>query len=165
MTAFTYRFVPAMHYMAHLVHAGTIGQPYHFRVNRLQDWGQQDLGWRQVQRLAGSGELGDMLSHRIDYGHLLLVPINRVVADTRRYIDTRAGHVSDLEDWVAMIAEFEVGATGFLESSKLATGRGSGGHSQDYCEVNGSDGSLVYLLEHPHELQVGRKGSRPRERM
>src|SRR5207244_4466504 len=84
MTAFTYRFVPAMRYMAHLVHSGAVGQPYHFRANRLQDWDARPLGWRQVQRLAGSGELGDMLSHRIDYGHLLIGPISRVVGRTRR---------------------------------------------------------------------------------
>src|SRR5437660_12604648 len=31
MTAFTYRFVPAMRYMAHLVHSGLVGKPYQFR--------------------------------------------------------------------------------------------------------------------------------------
>src|SRR5204863_3826916 len=78
MTAFTYRFVPAMRYMTHLVHRGDIGKPYHFRAQRFQDWGDRNLGWRQVKKLAGSGELGDMLSHRIDYGHLLVGPIARL---------------------------------------------------------------------------------------
>ena len=76
MTAFTYRFVPAMRYMAHLVKSGFIGRPYHFRSCRLQDWGTRAVGWRQVAELAGSGELGDMLSHRIDYAHLLVGPIS-----------------------------------------------------------------------------------------
>jgi len=31
MTAFTYRFVPAMRYLSHLVKQGALGQPYHFR--------------------------------------------------------------------------------------------------------------------------------------
>lgn len=57
-----------------------------------------------------------------------------------------------------MLADFENGATGVFESTKTATGRGEGGHSQDYCEVNGSQGSLVYLLERPLELQIGRPG-------
>src|SRR4051812_16752324 len=30
MTAFTYRFVPAMRYLAHLVKTGALGRPYHF---------------------------------------------------------------------------------------------------------------------------------------
>ena len=41
MTAFTYRFVPAMRYLAHLVQSGDLGQPYHFRSCRLQDWEEQ----------------------------------------------------------------------------------------------------------------------------
>jgi len=158
MTAFTYRFVPAMRYMTHLAKTGAVGQPWHFRANRFQDWGTRPLGWRQVERLAGSGELGDMLSHRLDYSQILVGPISRLVASTRRYLDERDGQISDLEDWVSIIAEFENGVTGNFESTKLATGRGEGGSSQDYCELNGSDGTLVYFLGRPLELQVGRKG-------
>ena len=158
MTAFTYRFVPAMNYMAQLVKSGFIGEPHHFRSCRLQDWGTRALGWRQVAKMAGSGELGDMLSHRIDYAHLLVGPIARVVADTRRFLDNRDGHVSDLEDWVTILAEFSNNATGVLESSKLATGRGEGSRSQDYCEVNGSEGTLLFQLSHPLELQITKRG-------
>ncbi|MBI3853296.1 MAG: Gfo/Idh/MocA family oxidoreductase [Verrucomicrobia bacterium] len=160
MTAFTYRFVPAMRYMAHLVKHGNIGQPYHFRSCRLQDWGTRALGWRQVAKLAGTGELGDMLSHRIDYAHLLVGQINRLVADNRRFHDVRDGQVSDLEDWVTILAEFANNATGVLESSKVATGRGEGGRSQDYCEVNGSEGTIVFQLKRPLELQIAKRGGK-----
>lgn len=158
MTAFTYRFVPAMRYLAHLVKEGAIGQPYHFRACRLQDWGSRSLGWRQVARLAGSGELGDMLSHRIDFAHLLAGPFTRVVAQTKRYFDSRQGEPSDLEDWVAILGDLRSGATAVLESSKIATGRGEAWRSQDYCEINGSDGSFVFFTEHWNELQAGTKG-------
>ena len=80
MTAFTYRFVPAMRYLSHLIQQGEMGQPYHYRSCRLQDWGTRNLGWRQV-KLAGTGELGDMLSHRIDFAHHLLGPMKRLVAN------------------------------------------------------------------------------------
>jgi predicted dehydrogenase len=158
MTAFTYRFVPAMHYMSHLVQSGALGKPYHFRAQRFQDWGDRNLAWRQVRKLAATGELGDMLSHRIDYGHFLVGPMKRVTAQLKRFLDMRGGQPSDLDDWVAMLAEFEAGATGVLESTKLATGRGEGGKSRDYCEVNASEGSAVYYLNKPHELKLGRKG-------
>ena len=55
MTAFTYRFVPAMRYLSHLVQRGDLGQAYHYRSCRLQDWGTRNLGWRQVRKLAGTG--------------------------------------------------------------------------------------------------------------
>src|SRR5260370_41082953 len=126
-----------MHYMSHLVKSGFIGRPYHFRSCRLQDWDARALGWRQVAKLAGTGELGDMLSHRIDYAHLLIGPMKRIVAELRHFHDVRGGQVNELDDWVAIMAEFSANrATGVLESSKLATGRGEGARSQDCCEVN-----------------------------
>jgi predicted dehydrogenase len=112
MTAFTYRFVPAMRYMKHLVDSGAIGTPFHFRAQRFQDWGERNLGWRQVKSLAGTGEMGDMLSHRIDYAHLLVGPITRLVADLKTFVPTRGGKPSDVDDWVAMLCEFGDGDGG-----------------------------------------------------
>jgi predicted dehydrogenase len=159
MTAFTYRFVPAFRYLSHLVKSGAIGQPYHLRVQRFQDWGQRNLGWRQVARLAGSGELGDMLSHRLDYAHVLMGQIKSLVADLHRFHDVREGQASDLEDWVAIIARFTNAATGVFESTKVATGRGESARSQDYCEANGSEGTVVYFMSAKPEIHIGRRGS------
>lgn len=160
MTAFTYRFVPAMRYMDHLVHSGAVGRPYHFRAQRFQDWGTRNLGWRQVKKLAGAGELGDMLSHRIDYGHLLVGRVDRLVADLRRFVDERDGQPSDVDDWVAILCEYEQEVTGVLESTKLATGRGEGHYGQDVAEVNGSEGSIVYSTQKPLELRIGKRGDK-----
>jgi predicted dehydrogenase len=158
MTAFTYRFVPAMRYMRHLIQSGSVGTPWHFRSCRLQDWGTRSVGWRQVARLAGSGEIGDMLSHRIDYALTLVGPMTRIVAHTQRIHNVRDGQPNDLEDWVVIVADFTNGAVGVLESSKMATGRGEGSKSQDYVEVNGSEGSIVFQLENPLQLQITNKG-------
>ncbi len=152
MTAFTYRFVPAMRYIAHLVQAGAVGTPYHFRVHRLQDWGVRYLGWRQQKQFAATGEMGDMLSHRIDYGHLLVGQIANLAAQTRLLVTERGGKPADVEDWVAVLANFKNGATGVMESSKLATGCGEGKDSPDRCEVNGTEGTLVYQLAKPHAI-------------
>jgi predicted dehydrogenase len=161
MTAFTYRFVPAMRYMHHLVSRGDIGRPYHFRASRFQDWADRDLGWRQEKRMAGTGEIGDMLSHRIDYGHLLIGPIARLVARTRRFVEDRKGHASDLEDWVSVIADFDVPdrTTGVFESTKLASGRGEGLYGLDLCEVNGSEGTIAYTTQKPLQLLIGKLGA------
>jgi predicted dehydrogenase len=158
MTAFTYRFVPAMRYMRHLVKSGEVGTPWHFRSCRLQDWGTRSIGWRQVAKLAGSGELGDMLSHRLDYAHSMLGPATGVSAHTQRIHNVRGGQPNDLEDWVVVVADYSNGAVGVLESTKMATGRGEGAHSQDYVEINGSEGSIVFQLETPLQLQIAKKG-------
>jgi predicted dehydrogenase len=157
-TAFTYRFVPAMRYLRHLVKRGDLGQPYHYRSCRLQDWGTRNLGWRQVKKLAGTGELGDMLSHRIDFAHTLIGPMKRLVANTINLTPVRGGHPNDTEDWVAILAEFASGATGVLESSKLASGRNESWRSLDYVEVNGSAGSFVFITGQWNQLQYGKTG-------
>jgi predicted dehydrogenase len=156
MTAFTYRFVPAMHYLHHLVARGDLGQPYHYRSCRLQDWDARNLGWRQIKKLAGTGELGDMLSHRIDFAHLLAGPMRRLVANLKQLVATRQGAPSDLEDWAAILAEFQNGATGVLESSKLASGRNESWRSLDYVEVNGSERSYVFITGEWNKLQTGK---------
>jgi predicted dehydrogenase len=158
MTAFTYRFVPAMRYLSHLVHRGDLGRPYHFRSCRLQDWGTRGLGWRQVKSLAGSGELGDMLSHRIDFAHLLVGPFARLVAGTAQWHDTRGGQPNDLDDWVGILGLFESGATGMLESSKQASGRNESWRSLDYVEVNGSERSFIFRTGDWNKLETGKVG-------
>jgi predicted dehydrogenase len=158
MTAFTYRFVPAMRYLSFLVKRGDLGQPYHYRSCRLQDWGTRNLGWRQVKKLAGTGELGDMLSHRIDFAHLLIGPMRRLVANTRILHSMRGGAPSDLEDWVAVLAEFQNGASGVLESSKLASGRNESWRSLDYVEINGSERSYIFITGEWNKLQTGKVG-------
>jgi len=160
MTAFTYRFVPAMRYFKHLMDQGAVGQPYHFRNCRLQDWGQRGLGWRQVAKLAGSGEMGDMLSHRIDFAHLLLGPMTQLAGRTRIFHPSRGGQPSDLEDWAGLLTEFQCGATGMLESSKVATGHHESMYSQDYVEINGSEGSIRYDTQRPHEVLIARRGDK-----
>ena len=162
MTAFTYRFVPAMRYLRHLVHSGAIGTPWHFRAQRFQDWGRAALGWRQRLADAGSGEVGDMLSHRLDFGHSVIGPITRVMAQTSQVWATRlddAGDLqpSDTEDWVGCLTEFRGGVTGVFESVKTATGYAGGVTSRDWCEVHGSDGAAAYELAHP--LRILRAGA------
>ena len=158
MTAFTYRFVPAMRYLAHLVQRGDLGQPYHYRSCRLQDWGTRGLGWRQVKKLAGTGELGDMLSHRIDFAHLLVGPMKRLVANMKIVHPMRGGQPNDLDDCVSFLADFKNGATGVLESSKLASGRNESWRSLDYVEVNGTERSFVFITGEWNKLQVGKVG-------
>lgn len=158
MSAFTYRFVPAMRYLAHLVQRGDLGQPFHYRSCRLQDWGTRSVGWRQVKQLAGTGELGDMLSHRIDFAHLLIGPMTRLVANLKQWHSLRGGESNELDDWVAMLVEFQNSATGVLESSKLASGRNESWRSLDSVEINGSERSFVFISGDWNKLQAGKVG-------
>lgn len=165
MTAFTYRFVPAMRYLKHLVDKGTFGEIRHFRSQRFQDWPETSLGWRQYRKFAGTGELGDMASHRIDFGHHLVGRITEVSGALKQFVprdrDPEGKPVppSDTDDWCAFLAFFEAGATGVFESTKLACGRGSGGRGHDFVEINGSEASGIYELRYPYRVLLATKGS------
>jgi predicted dehydrogenase len=158
MTAFTYQFVPAMRYLRHLVQRGDLGTPYHYRSCRLQDWGTRNLGWRMVRQLAGTGEIGDMLSHRINFAQKLVGPVRRLVASLKNLTPIRDGRPNDTDDWVAILAEFHSGASGVLESSKLASGRNESWRSLDYVEINGSEASFEFTTGKWNELQHGKLG-------
>jgi predicted dehydrogenase len=158
MTAFTYRFVPAMRYLDHLVKRGDLGQPYHYRSCRLQDWGTRNVGWRQVKKLAATGEIGDMLSHRIDFANLLVGPMKRLVANLGNLTPVRDDKPNDTDDWVAILAEFQSGASGVLESSKLASGVNESWRSPDRVELNGSAASFSFTTGTWNELQYGKAG-------
>jgi predicted dehydrogenase len=160
MTAFTYRFVPAMRYLKHLCDRGDFGQIYHFRAQRFQDWGDRELGWRQVKALCGTGELGDMLSHRIDYAHYLIGPITRIAADMRNFVPVRGRAGSDVDDSVSILADFQSGTTGVLESTKLATGVGEGHGGEDVVQINGAEGSAAYSTQNPLQIRIARRGDK-----
>lgn len=163
MTAFTYRFVPGMRYLKHLVTTGTLGQLRHARFQRLQYWGEHAIGWRQYREQAGSGEVADMGLHRIDLAEDLLGAIRSVCGCTRRLLErtrNRYGQrcpAQDVEDWAAWIAEFESGATGVFEMGKLTKGRGPLG-DHDVAEINGSEASAVYQLHTPHQVLFAAAG-------
>ena len=157
MTAFTYRCVPAMNYLRYLVHSGALGEIRHARFQRLQDWGERAIGWRQYYDQAGSGELGDMGIHRIDFAEDLLGPITSLCAHTKHWAAralTKSGEPcppQDVEDWVAWIAQFENGTTGVFEMGKLTKGLGPRG-DHDQAELNGTQASAVYQLHNPHQI-------------
>ncbi len=158
MTAFTYRFVPAMRYLHHLIGKGDAGKIYHYRSCRLQDWGTRNVGWRQQKRMAGTGEIGDMLSHRIDFARHLVSEFKRLVSSLVNHTPIRGGQPNDTDDWVGLLAEFENGATGVMESSKLASGVNEGWRSPDRVEINGSEASYSFTTGTWNELQYGKLG-------
>ncbi len=165
MTAFTYRFAPAMRYIKHLVSSGALGRPRHFRSQRFLDWPETSWGWRQYKSQAGAGDLFDMTIHRIDFAIDLLGPIKRVCGALARFAErtkTPDGlpcPPSDVDDWSCLIGEFASGATGVWEGTTLAKGYNRGGFGHEWAEINGSEASAVYQLHEPNTILLGRTGA------
>jgi predicted dehydrogenase len=164
MTAFTYRFAPSMRYMKHLLTAGKLGDPRHFRSQRFLDWPETSWGWRQYKSQAGAGDLFDMTIHRIDFAIDLVGPIQRVcgaVAGFAPRDKTPQGadcEPSEVDDWSCLIGEFSSGCVGVWEGTTLAKGYGLNGFGHEWAEINGSEGSAVYRLHEPNRILLGRTG-------
>ena len=164
MTAFTYRFAPAMRYLRHVLKTGSLGTPRHFRSQRFLDWPETSWGWRQYRSRAGAGDLFDMTIHRIDFAIDLLGPLARVCGgvgrfgDRDRTADGRPCPPSDVDDWSCLIGEFASGATGVWEGTTLAKGYHRDGFGHEWAEVNGSEGSAVYRLHEPNTILLGKTG-------
>jgi predicted dehydrogenase len=160
MTAFTYRFVPSMRYLRHLAAAGRFGDPRIVRSRRLMDFPDTSLGWRQERGQAGSGDLGDMASHRIDQAQAMLGPVRRVQGLTRIFVPERrrpdgGTHRAEVDDWCAFLAEFAGSAVGVFESTKVARGYEIHDRGTDDFELNGASGSGYYRLRTPYTLEIG----------
>jgi predicted dehydrogenase len=164
MTAFTYRFAPSMIYMRHLLRSGALGTPRHFRSQRFLDWPETSWGWRQYKNTAGAGDLFDMTIHRIDFAIDLLGPIARVCGAVARFAprdrttDGQSCPPSEVDDWSAILGEFEDGATGVWEGTTLAKGYGRDGFGHEWAEINASEGSAVYRLHEPNTILLGKTG-------
>ncbi len=154
MCAFNYRFVPAVRLARALVEAGDIGDVLHFRGRYLQDWATDpDLGaWRFQPQEAG-GTLGDTGAHVIDLARFLVGEPTAVCGVVRTFVEGRP-----VDDAVAATVEFDGGAVGTIEASRVALGHKN--HLQ--WELNGTNGSIMFDVERLNELQVFRAGGRSR---
>jgi predicted dehydrogenase len=152
MTAFTYRYVPALSYMRHLVEQGRLGKLRTVRAAYLMALSGHLLGWRSVKAQAGSGVLADVGSHLMQMVELAAGPVDSLCASSRRF---REDPASDVEDWIAFLADYRNGATGTVEIARVCPGRGAGITENIFIELYGSEGSAIFDLQDPWGLQLG----------
>ncbi|HZU13436.1 MAG TPA: Gfo/Idh/MocA family oxidoreductase [Chloroflexota bacterium] len=158
MTAFNYRFVPAVRLMHDIIAAGRLGRIYHFRARYLQEWiisPEFEMVWRLDAAEAGSGVLGDLGTHIIDLARYLVGEPESVQGLARTFIPERRtpeGSTAQVtvDDAFAALISFQNGAMGTLEASRFAQGR----KNHQVVEINGEKGSLVFNLERLNELEV-----------
>jgi predicted dehydrogenase len=163
LTAFNYRFVPAIRLAREMIDAGEIGEIRHYRAHYLQDWltdPEVPATWRMSGEQAGSGALGDLGAHIIDLGRYLVGEIDSVGASLRTFVAERPGGAVDVDDAFSATVEFAGGALGVLEASRVAAGR----KNALRFEINGTKGSIAFDLERLNELQVHLLDSTPGRR-
>jgi predicted dehydrogenase len=149
LCGFNYRFVPAVRLAHEIIANGELGEIRHFRARYLQDWAE-DPGldtWRFSAEDAGSGAIGDLATHVIDLSRFLVGEIAALSAVVKTFIPGRK-----VDDAIESVIEFDCGAVGTIEATRLALGR----RNALQWEINGSKGSLWFDMERMNELQVFR---------
>jgi predicted dehydrogenase len=170
---YNYRWAPLVQYTRDLIAAGELGEITNYRGRFFSMYGADPLGpltWRFRLDQGGHGASSDLLSHAVDLAHLLVGPIARVVGTTATTIGERplpvagrdahygrgeagdpTGPVTN-EDYAGMLCEFENGARGTFEASRVIVGP----ESQMAFDVHGTRGAASWNLEKLNELSLYR---------
>ena len=167
MLMFNYRRIPAIAYARKLMRSGKLGKIYHWHGAYLQDWimdPEFPLVWRLDKKFAGTGALGDIGAHAIDFAQYLNGNITEVIGHSttfikRRPVATRQGRLKakggaemgkvTVDDDTNFLARFRNGSVGVFESSRFCGGR----RNYNTFQVYGSKGSLAFNLERLNELE------------
>jgi predicted dehydrogenase len=158
---FSYRFTPSLAFARQMVLEGRLGRIYHVFARYAQDWITNPafgMVWRFDKKIAGSGPLGDLSAHSIDATRFVTgLTFNEVSGNLQTLIKERPvdsnnpngpkGKVT-VDDVAQFLVNFNGGATGCYESTRLATGR----KNYNSIEVNGEKGSLVWNFEDQNYL-------------
>src|SRR5215217_5655688 len=178
---FNYRHAPAVEHVRELVAQGALGRITNVRAVFFTGYAADPKGalsWRFTRELAGSGALGDLLSHVVDLVSYLVAPVAEVTALTSTVYTERpilpmgaATHFAVIEDgeqgpvenedYAAALVRFGddalgSGAVGTMEASRTIVGPQCGLG----FEIYGTDGSAAWNFEQLNELRLclGRSG-------
>ena len=148
--------MPAVRLAREIIDAGDLGEIRHFRGRYLQDWGDDPVArhlalprgrgrararWATSARTSSTSRGTSSATSR------------SVSALVKTFLPER-----EVDDAIEAAVEFENGAIGTIESTRLALGR----RNAFQWEINGSKGSLAFDMERLNELQVFKNGSRTR---
>jgi predicted dehydrogenase len=144
---FNYRRVPAVAFAKRLIEEGRLGNIFHYRAWYLNQSGNDPskaAGWRYKRSEAGSGAIGDLLSHAVDLALHLNGNISELCATTHIFVPGR-----DVDDAAMLMVRFANGSVGTLEASRY----GVGYRNRNSFEINGSKGMLRFDLEDMNRLE------------
>ncbi len=164
-----YRKIPAVAFARKLIEDGRLGDIYHYHGAYLQDWIMDPLFplvWRLEKKYAGSGALGDIGAHAIDFAQFLNSDIVAVTGQMTTFIQERPlvgagsgawgakggkgrGKVT-VDDDANFLVRFKNRSVGVFESSRFCGGR----RNYNTFQIYGSKGSLAFNLERMNELEL-----------
>jgi predicted dehydrogenase len=166
---FNYRNAPAVEHAKELVVSGRLGRVQHTVVRFRSDYSAHPdgaLSWRFRNEYAGSGVLGDLMSHAADLARYVGGDLSALVADTATFVAERpqargaASHFSrggdgprlpvENEDYASALVQLADGSRGVLQASRTEVGE----QCAYEIEVHGTQGALSWDFRRMGELRV-----------
>src|SRR6266571_3799140 len=184
---YNYRHVPAVERVRELIAAGRLGRVTNVRAVFFNSYAAEPngaLSWRFLREKAGTGALGDLLSHVVDLMQYVVAPITEVssllstvyaqrpilpMGSATHFAVIENGEMGEVEndDYVAALVRFGAGsgsagsygagAVGTLEASRVSVGPQCGLG----FEIYGTGGSAAWNFERMNEFRLclGRGGA------
>ena len=184
LVGFNYPINPIHRVARDIIASGDIGEIVNVRLSKNVDYMSDPampFVWRHDKRIAGTGTLGDTVSHVLSMlqylgchvaealGHVRIVHGERPFvsgAAIGRSSDSAARSTMrtvDTDDEVLALIKLQNGATGTIDASRVATGR----RMEFRYDITGSRGALSWTIDRTNELQfysstdgTGRQGFR-----
>jgi predicted dehydrogenase len=172
---YNYRNAPAVERTRELVANGDLGRITNVRAVFFNGYASEPngaLSWRFKKDLAGTGALGDLLSHVVDLMQYVIGPITDVssllstvhkqrpilpMGQSTHFAVIENGELGDVEndDYAAALVRFAAdspgaGAVGTLECSRVIVGPQCGLG----FEIYGTEGSAIWNFERMNELKL-----------
>ncbi len=172
---YNYRHVPAVERVRELIADGDLGRITNVRSVFFNSYAAEPngaLSWRFRRAEAGSGALGDLLSHVVDLMQYVVAPITEVssllstvyaqrpilpMGSATHFAVIEDGELGEVEndDYVAALVRFAAGsqaagAVGTLEASRVSVGPQCGLG----FEIYGTGGSAAWNFEQMNELRL-----------
>ena len=144
---FNYRRAPAIVFARQLIDQGRIGEPFHYRSYYFNSSGADPAKghtWRYRRGEAGSGAIGDLLSHSIEMALYLNGDLLKLSALKHTFAPQR-----EVDDAAAVMAYFVNGSIGTFEATRFGVGRRNGLG----FELYGSKGRLAFDMEDMNRLE------------
>lgn len=169
LVGFNYLKSPIQAFAKQLIDNGDLGEIFHFRGTFDNDYmldPEFPFTWRTDAAVAGrAGALGDMASHVLSLAHYLVGEVTDVCG-MRQTLHPRRRDAGGTErevendDLSQFLCRFANGASGFIEASRIGTGR------KLYLtyEIQGTKGALFFNQERMNELNLYRHSDAAAER-
>jgi len=160
---FNFRKATPVALIKDIIERGDIGDIYTWKIRLLADDASDPnnpISWFYQKQSAGGGAAYDLNVHLVDLAHFLVGDIQRVISLKKTFIkkrktaDGNALQKVDTDDYIACLADFENGAAGIFDASRISTGD----RLDSGLEIRGSKGAVKWDYQHFNFIGLYRSG-------